>query len=270
MARDRVPGSANGVAVDGFEPATSIDEVIDRLAAIVSDARDRGDRLGYFPGLYLRTTLRVRDGIHGGRFVDGSRMERLDVVFANRYLEAYARHEAGEPPTDAWQYAFERAAEPEHLVLQHLMLGMNAHINLDLGIAASATCPGEAIGDLEHDFFEINVVLAEMVDVVQEDLNEISPLLSWVDRLGGRVDERLAHMFLVRSRSAAWRRARRLATSEGSEHPRIIGMFDRGTARLAQRICPRPEAQPRWLRRARRHEIDDPERVYDLLDIATR
>jgi len=248
-----------------FEPATSIDEVIDRLGAIAHTARARGERLGWFAILYLRTTLRVRSGILGGRFEDGPRMERLDVLFANRYLEAYAQHRAGLEPPASWRFAFERANEPDHLVLQHLMLGMNAHINFDLGIAAHATCPGRGIHALERDFFEINRILAEMIDVVQADLNRLSPWLGRIDRIGGRGDEALVHAFLVHSRRAAWRKARRLAVLDPEVHPDVVRQFDRVTERIALRLCPPASSQPAWLRSVREHEPDDLEAVYEVL-----
>lgn len=246
-------------------PAASIDEVIERLDAIVERARGRPDRFGLFPALYRRTTVRVRQGILEGRFEDGGRMERLDVVFANRFLAAYDAHLRGGAPPQAWRYAFARAEEPEHLVLQHLMLGMNAHINLDLGIAASVTCPGAAVHGLERDFFEINVILADMVDAVQADLNALSPLLGWIDRFGGRGDEALVRAFLLRSRRAAWRKAVRLATLAGQDRRDAIASFDRFATRLARRLCPVPSAQMAWLRRVRSQEVDDLVRVYQAV-----
>lgn len=256
---------AVGTTPFAFGPATTIDEVIERLDAIASEALERGQRHGWFAILYRRTTENVRRGILQGRFADGPRMERLDVVFANRYLEAYERHRAGLAPTEAWRYAFARADEADHLVLQHLMLGMNAHINLDLGIAAHAICPGAGIGALESDFFEINRILAEMIDVVQTDLNRISPLLQWVDRLGGRGDEALVHAFLAHSRRAAWRKALRLARLEPRHHERAVHGFDRSTTAVARRLCPPPDAQPAWLRTVRTREPGDLEAVYRVL-----
>jgi hypothetical protein len=237
----------------------------DRLGAIVAAARDRGERLGLFASLYRRPTIRVRDGLQQGRFEDAERMERLDVLFANRYLEAYAQHRAGRLPPEAWRLAFTRAAEPDHLVLQHLMLGMNAHINLDLGIAACATCPGPDLVALERDFFEINRVLAEMVDVVQADLAEVSPLLGWIDRLGGRADELLVQAFLARSRAAAWQRALRLASLDGDDHDAAVRRFDRFTTRLGRRLCPPAPRQPAWVRVVREREATDLAAIYDVL-----
>lgn len=251
-----------------FAPAQSIDEVVERLREIVSDSREHGSRHGWFASLYLRTTLRVRNGIHVGRFEDSERMERFDVRFANRYLHADHLWSIGRTPTRAWRLAFEREDEPDHLVLQHLILGMNAHINLDLGIAACSTCPGPELLELEADFFEINRVLAEMIDAVQVDLAEISPLLGWVDRMGGRADELLVAAFLRRSRAAAWMRATHLAPLYGMERTAAIDRFDRFTSRLGRRVCPPRVSQPSWLRAVRSREQADVDAVYEVLESA--
>jgi hypothetical protein len=69
--------------------ANTIDQVLVRLEAIISDSIKTGNRAGYFAALYHKVTASVKEGIVNGRFEDGSRMERLDVIFANRYLDAY-------------------------------------------------------------------------------------------------------------------------------------------------------------------------------------
>src|SRR5947209_12113902 len=109
-------------------PAT-IAAVVERLQAIVQECARAGDRLGYFAALYQRVTMRVRDGIAAGEFQDGARMEALDVAFANRYLDAYDALRAGDQPSRSWLCAFEAARGGGATVLQHLLLGMNAHIN---------------------------------------------------------------------------------------------------------------------------------------------
>ena len=127
-----------------FDPTAvrDIDDVIDALGAIVAEARERGERFGLFAALYRRTTQEVRRALRTGAFHDPAWVERLDVVFAHRYLQAFADFHAGLPTTAAWAHAFERDREPGHLALQHLMLGMAAHILLDLGVATHDTCDG--------------------------------------------------------------------------------------------------------------------------------
>ena len=138
--------------------AKTIDEVIQQLDDIVDMAYRQKSRLGYFAALYRKVTLKVKEGIGGGIFEDGERMERLDVIFANRYLNAIEQYQSNEMPTRSWQLTFETSKHWWPIVLQHLLLGMNAHINLDLGIAAAKTSPGDAIIDLKEDFKKINEI----------------------------------------------------------------------------------------------------------------
>jgi len=43
----------------------------------------------------------------------------------------------GQTPTESWVKAFDATEFWWLIVLQHLLMDMNAHINLDLGIAAA-------------------------------------------------------------------------------------------------------------------------------------
>ena len=79
--------------------ATTIDDVLDALAAIVADTTARRDPLGYFPALYRRVTLRVKDGIAQGLFDDGTRMDRFDAAFASAYLHAYDKYRQHHRPS---------------------------------------------------------------------------------------------------------------------------------------------------------------------------
>jgi hypothetical protein len=114
--------------------AKNIDQVIQQLDDIIDWSIKSNSRLGYFAALYRKVTLKVKAGISDGLFEDGARMERLDVIFANRYLEAFEQNQKKVSPTRSWQLAFEASNQWWPMVLQHLLLAMNAHINLDLGI----------------------------------------------------------------------------------------------------------------------------------------
>jgi hypothetical protein len=162
----------------------TIGQVIDHLDHAIERCIRERSRLGYFATLYRNVTARVRDEIAAGRFEDGRRMERLDVIFANRYLDALYQFWRGAPTTASWSVAFRTARLRSPIILQHILLGMNAHINLDLAIAAVETCGCELAG-LERDFNEITVLLGEMIDGVQERINLVSPWFRLMDRVGG-------------------------------------------------------------------------------------
>src|ERR1044072_5176290 len=126
-------------------PHQTIEEIIARLERIIDDALRGQRRIGYFAGLYERVTSNVRRALVAGDvFRDNPRMERLDVIFAERFLAAWDAYSEGRGPTASWRVAFSWLDDPGPLVVQHLMLGMNAHINLDLGIAAATVAPTPA------------------------------------------------------------------------------------------------------------------------------
>ena len=216
--------------------AETIDQVIAALDEIIAMARSEGDRSGYFATLYRHVTQAVKDGITAGVFDDGERLARLDVTFANRYLEARQRFLQGKPTTAAWGVAFEAARSRRPIVLQHLLLGMNAHINLDLAIATVETSPGSELKNLRSDFLKINQVLALQIDGVKASLSAIWPKLRVLDWLAGSKDDRIINFSLTKAREQSWQLAEEL-NAEGPEHRRQrIELADRRVAKLARLI----------------------------------
>src|SRR2546423_2757452 len=74
-----------------FEPATEVPELIERLTAIRDATGEVAPRCGItnFSDLYLTITQCIWDHIQkGGFFTDNQYLDRLDVGFANRYLDA--------------------------------------------------------------------------------------------------------------------------------------------------------------------------------------
>ena len=216
-----------------FTPAQSIDEVIRRLDAIVARAAIDRDRLGFFAALYRTVTIAVKEGIATGRFEDGPRMERLDVVFANRYLSALHDHCSGAQPARAWRAAFAAGSRSRVVILQHLLLGMNAHINLDLSIAAAEVCPREAIAGLERDFNAINQVLALLETGVDGAVGSLSPWIEWLDHIDPRVGRVVANFSIDRARACAWTNAQRLSRLSGDDLGAAIDEIDDDVALLA-------------------------------------
>jgi hypothetical protein len=190
-------------------PANTIAEVIAQLDTIVQQSIQTGDRCGYFAALYKKVTVAVANKIaEGGFFADDARMEKLDVVFANRYLEAYQQYKNGQHCSASWQMAFDAAKSWKPMVIDHLMLGMNAHIGLDLGIAAATVAPGNQIGALQGDFDKINTVLNGLVNQVKDSLFAIWPIGKWMTRwIGGETEDAIAGFSMTIARDRAWRTA---------------------------------------------------------------
>lgn len=264
VARDG--GLLTGSAPRAAGPAETIDEVIDRLDEIIQRSRMDGSRLGYFATLYRNVTVEVKSGIAAGRFDNGLRMERLDVTFANRYLAALERYQRGEATSRCWTTAFEAARRWPPIVLQHLLVGMNAHINLDLGAAAAITCPGAQLPALKRDFDEINAVLASMLEDVQSRLGRISPWMVIIDRLGGRTDEVVMNWSIGKAREAAWQLARRLAPLTPAEMDAELGKVDGVVDVLALGI-----QYPGWLLSAGSFVVrwSEPRSIATIMDLLT-
>ena len=162
--------------------------------------------------------------------------------------------------------AFQAAASRRLLVLQHLLLGMNAHINLDLGIAAARTCPGEELPTLKGDFGEINNILSDLVDEMQDRIAAVSPWLGFLDRVGGRTDEAIVDFSMGRARDAAWGFAERLAPLSQEQQADRIAEQDGLIAALARRIrSPRSKLVSLVAMLIRLRESNDVARVIDVL-----
>ena len=221
----------------------TIEEAIEAMDGLIDRALETGDPRGYFTCVYRSVTARVRDGIRAGEFDDCERMERFDVAFARLYLDAAQGFDAGREISRSWRVVFE--APPTALALQHVMAGMNAHINLDLGLAAAQVQRGVAVAELRADFERLNDVLAAMVDRMQEALTHTAPWTAIADQWTGRLDELVSGWSIEYARGRAWAFAERLASTEGAEHDALVAARDARVAELGARILV-PPLPVRW------------------------
>ncbi len=217
-------------------PAQTINEVIAELESILADAKNTNSSAGYFTALYHKVTCRVRDGILKGEFEDNARMERLDVLFANRYLAAYEQWKNQQRPTASWVAAFDGVKKRSTIVLQHLLLGINAHINLDLGIAAVETMKGGTFSDIQKDFNAINTLLAALVYEVIHDLNRVSPLLSLLGLHATNNNQMLIEFTLSNARDGAWCFAEEISKKTGADYDSCFAARDKRIGELGASI----------------------------------
>jgi hypothetical protein len=117
---------------------------------------------------------------------------------------------AGGAPSGVWAVAFEAAESSHPIVLQHLLLGMNAHINRELpeGIVATYLTTGGAplqSGARYDDFRKVN----DLLEAVEADIKvEFSTgIIAVVDAAGGEVDDAVAMWKVRAAREAAWTHA---------------------------------------------------------------
>lgn len=185
--------------------ATTIDEVIAQLDHIIDAECANNSCMAYFPILYRKVTVRIQEGILNNEFENNQRMEKLDVLFANRYIDAYECWGNNKPFTQSWKNAFEAAKNGTLLIMQHLLLGINAHINLDLGIAVAETVGENGdMMDFENDFNKINAILGSMIANVEAKIISVSPLFGLLDKFGKGREDKLVSFSINIARDGAW------------------------------------------------------------------
>jgi hypothetical protein len=243
----------------------TIDEVLDRLENVIDLALRRGSRVGYFASIYRKVTAQIAEGVSTGMFDDGERMERFDVAFARRYLAALDAHGAGDEVTRSWALALDATSSRRPIILQHLLVAINAHVNLDLGIATAMTAPGRELADLRQDFDRVNEILASMIANVERDLGELSPWIGLLGRLGGRHDDAIIRFSLATARTEAWRFAVELAPLAPEHWAGPIKARDVRVARLADAVL-HPGLLSAALLLIRARETNDVRRAIEVLN----
>lgn len=225
-------------------PVTSIDQVIAAIQGIVDWTIANPSRLGYFAALYKRITIAIKKGIQDGLFQDGPRMERFDVTFASRYFAALNEYFH---PTQfkgeisrCWKVAFDGALGPGPILVQHMLAGVNAHIDLDLGIAAEAVAPGRQLPSLHRDFNTVNAVLFSQVASVVMEIDSLSPVLADIYAVLMQHELDLIADGLAIVRDGAWRFAEILADTPGFVDPTVIKVHDLKVADLGKLILNPP------------------------------
>ncbi len=195
----------------------TIDEVLLTLDKIVEDCKINNCPLGFFAVLYRKVTINVKDGILNNRFEDNLRMEKLDVLFANRYFKAYFDYKNNQAISKSWKVAFNAKNKENHIVLQHLLLGINAHINLDLGIATIHTIESFPLEGIRNDFNHINRLLSDMTDEVKRNMGSISPVFGILMPLAKQWDDKLIQFSIGTARDGAWEFANCLNSDKNNE-----------------------------------------------------
>jgi hypothetical protein len=154
--------------------------------------------------------------IEAGRFHDGVWVSNLLDRFVDYYFDALARYDQASPLTPSvWKLAFDATRDKDVTTLQHLLLGVNAHINFDLVFALvdalDAEWPGLTLEQRERrhaDHELVNRTIGETVDAVQDQvIDRHAPWFKFVDKLLGPVDEWLTSHLIAHWREEVWNHA---------------------------------------------------------------
>src|SRR5262245_33264540 len=98
-------------------------------------ALDSEHATGYFPAIYFRETSEIACEL---MYTTGDALENVESlvrVFADRYLDAVSAPSAR---PQSWQACWDVAEDSRLLIVQQLLIGVDAHVNLDLPQALAA------------------------------------------------------------------------------------------------------------------------------------
>jgi hypothetical protein len=219
-----------------IKQATTINEVIQFLDEIIESSKQEQSAIGLFTTLYREVTLKIKEGIDNGSFQDGPRMEKLDVIFANRYLNAYYQYQAKQKPSECWEFSFQKGEIFWPIVVQHLLLGINAHVNLDLGIASAQVSTVENIETLKSDFDQINTILSNLVESVEKCLIKIWPTLTIILKFSGKIDNFFIDFSMKTARDGAWKFANEFVALPENQREATIQERDIKITKIARLI----------------------------------
>jgi len=214
----------------------TIEEVLKKLDEIILWSKANQSPVGYFACTYRIMTAQVLKGIQQKKFEDNLRMTLLDITFATRYLEAWENYSKGKKCSNSWYLAFEATKNKNLLILQHLFLGINAHINLDLGISAASIMPYRKITPLKKDFENINSVIASINQNVQDSLNKICYPINLIDKISNGKDNAILDFAISKARVSSWTTAVISSNTPKFLKDSVTNIVDYAAAKVASQI----------------------------------
>jgi Family of unknown function (DUF5995) len=189
--------------------AATIDEAISLMQGL-DQTLPPSDGVRWFNRLYLDVTIALREYCRTGPLAAPPFLQQLDVLFANKFFDAYdAAAGAGEVP-QCWAPLFDARHDPRIAPLQFALAGMNAHIGHDLAIGVVETCQAlnvvpSADCPQHVDYDAVNAILGKTEAQTKEWL--LTGAVKELDHAVAPVDDAVAIWSIVRARDAAWVRA---------------------------------------------------------------
>lgn len=243
----------------------TIEEVLHKLDEIILWSKENKSPNGYFACTYRATTAQVLRNVQQKKFEDNQRMVRMDVDFALRYIDAWEFYQKGKRCTNSWYLAFEASKNNQLLILQHIFLGMNAHINLDLGISAASVMPYRKINPLRNDFNIINSVIASINQNVQLKLADVFYPVGLLDQVTNGKDNAVLDFAISRAREASWTTAVITSNTPKFLRESVIGIVDYATSKVATQILNPKLASSKIMKELRACESQDVAKNIEIL-----
>jgi Family of unknown function (DUF5995) len=225
----------------------TLNEVVTGLAEWEEEFRSRNDRRCVFLTLYGTVSAEMRDRVSRRAFEDPDWVHRYAVAFANFYRQALEDFEAGSlsKVPMSWRISFETARDGRGLVLQDVLLGVNAHVNNDLPYALREVSIDPDRHARYRDHSAVNAVLGAVTERAILRLASLyAPGLAGMDECAGEVDEIATAFSLEVARESAWESAVALANARGDDERKRVERLIGSRASVLGRLLLAPSLSP--------------------------
>ncbi|HMB41005.1 MAG TPA: DUF5995 family protein [Balneolaceae bacterium] len=230
-------------------PFQSVEEVKTALELFETRCLEKGDLRGVFATAYLQITHAISNEIKKESFNDNKWSANYLVRFANLYREALLNYESNtsRQVPKSWKVAFDLAKNQEGFIIQHLTLGINAHINHDLALALNDVGINSNREEKYQDHIRINHILEQATDNLKQSVSEkYAPILKRLDRGLGTVDDKITVFSISKAREHAWAMAVALSSSRSAiEKSLLQSSLDEQAAVLSRLILSSPTRSTR-------------------------
>ncbi len=202
----------------------TLDDVVSCFSTLERKFNEKQDKRAIFTTAYLTITRAMKEAIEARRFGDDEWVDIYLRSFARLYMEALRAYEEGnmERVPRAWRVAFDLAAAREGLVIQHLVLGINAHVNHDLPFALVNAGIDPDRPRRYDDHTSVNLVLGATLDALQDHVERLySPVLRLFDNILGRWDDEFSFMMVRNARENAWQACLQLVGAQSDDEREV-------------------------------------------------
>jgi hypothetical protein len=236
---------------DASSRPSSASDALRALTVVAERLGASGDARAAFPGVYAIITRRVAERVAlgpGGFFLEPEWIGRLAGRFCQRYLETLRWSIEGRPQdAEAWALAYASCAAEGSAPLANVVLGLSAHINLDLTIGIyRALVEVDAAGHparmarFKHDHDAVNELLDASVPEAFALLVERHgcPVASALFRHAYAVSRWTAMHLLTTWRARVWDDAIELVSADGpAARDAIVRRMERRSGRYARLLA---------------------------------
>ncbi len=260
---------------------TSTSDVSTWLRTLEQQFLSARDRRGVFVTAYLTITEALESQCDAGGFHDPAWVREYLIAFAALYRDALRQDALARESDDdvlarnvpkSWRVAFDAAYAGRGWVIQHLMLGVNAHINHDLALALLTAGIAQDRATRYADHTAVNQVLERStLQLKTEVAIKWAPVLQRLDQAAGTLDDEVTVFSISKARDHAWAMAVAIDATRGTPGESLLRAALNDQAAVLARLILAPPAETPVIARSRRvlARLDAAARVAERVSVFT-